>query len=92
MTRASGIRRCRCRRRHRTYRTFAKCIYRRAASVTGAGPYALLSRCGGFTVTLYGRRERADTDRGRRCGEWCVGRHRVVVLRLPALDPQEVLL
>jgi hypothetical protein len=42
-----------CRRRHRSYRTAAACIWKRAAWIAGDGPYASVSYCGVLTVALY---------------------------------------
>jgi hypothetical protein len=35
----------RCQRQHRSHRTLARCIWKRAAWNAGDGPYAVLDRC-----------------------------------------------
>lgn len=46
-------RRHNCSSQHRTARTFAKCVFRRAAWMVGDGPYALIAWCQVPTVSLW---------------------------------------
>lgn len=76
-----------CDRRHRSYRTTAACMFKRAAWISGEGPYALLAWCGTLTVTLH---ESETAARGTltalnrtACGHRCSARHEVVQIVLP---------
>ena len=66
----------------------ARCIWRRAVWIEGDGPYACVAYCGrGTTVSLHETVEQAraamrEIDR-LGCGGFCIGRHRVIELRLP---------
>lgn len=79
-------RRHRCASRHRTHRTLAKCMFRRAAWIAGTGPYALIAWCSTPTITLWPTAEAAETQcrslSRTACGGRCTGRHEVVVLAL----------
>ena len=73
-----------CERKHRTYRTLAKCIWPRAVWVVGEGPFALLAWCRDLTVTLHWDYDGAveakrliDSDA---CGGRCTNRHEIVKL------------
>lgn len=79
-------RRHNCTRRHRTYRTFAKCIWPRAEWILGDGPYATIAYCRVTTIELH-----ADLDAARcalavidstGCGGRCSRRHKLVQLEL----------
>jgi hypothetical protein len=73
-----------CERSHRTYRTLAKCIWRRAAWIAGEGPFALLAWCRALTVTLHATHD--DALEAKRtidlsaCGGRCTGRHEIIRL------------
>ena len=80
-----------CHRAHRSYPTLARCVWRRAEWVTGAGPYATLARCRVLTVQLHPTLAEAEAakrviDRsgcGGRCP--CTGAgHEIVRLADPA--------
>lgn len=62
-----------CNRHHRSYRTLAKCVWRRAAWISGDGPYALVAYCGETTVTLWSSAEAARTGH-EDGGGWCMGK------------------
>jgi hypothetical protein len=63
-----------CDRTHRTYRTLAKCIWRRAEWIAGDGPYATLAHCRVLTVELH-TTEAAARQALARIDEWgCGGR------------------
>ena len=73
-----------CPVRHRSWRTLAGCIWRRAEYVTGDGPWALLTLCPPLEVSLHQTEEEAVSmrqmlDRCGCCGS-CVGMHRIVNL------------
>lgn len=73
-----------CARQHRSYRTFARCVWPRAAWVAGDGPYAVVAYCKVTTVTLHATYERAAEakaaiDSGA-CGGRCIQRHEVLYL------------
>ena len=83
-TSAVAYRRHNCTRRHRTYSTFARCIWPRAAWVLGEGPYAVVAYCKVTTVTLH-----PDLDAARGaldfigdfgCGGRCTRRHKLIRL------------
>jgi len=78
-------RRHRCKRRHRSYRTLAKCIWRRAQWVKGEGPYAVLYHLGGLTVSLHEREVGAEAM--ARILERQYGQGRPRLARL--VDPKE---
>lgn len=69
------IRRCRCQRRHRSWRAFARCYFRGAAWVTGDGPFACISYCKAPTVTLWPTHEEATDAKDFidriACGGFC---------------------
>ena len=73
-----------CGRTHRGYQSLAECTWPDAAYVVGDGPFAVLSRCDLFTVSLYDtggearRRKQALDVRG--CGKTCEGRHDLACL------------
>lgn len=80
-------RRHNCTRTHRGYRTFAKCIWPRAAWISGTGPYAVVAYCRDITVTLHADIDAAqfalDTIDGGGCGGRCGRRHKLVRLEPP---------
>ena len=73
-----------CASRHRTWKTAAKCIWRRAAWITGDGRYALLAYCDVLTVTLWDDPTEAEERKAfidqYQCGHACTGRHEIVEL------------
>jgi hypothetical protein len=71
-----------CARSHRTYQTFARCVWRRAVWVRGEGPYAVLAHCRSLTIALYADLEDAEyakrlIDRTA-CGGRCTGDHEII--------------
>jgi hypothetical protein len=76
----------RCRKSHRTNRRLASCVRREAAWIIGTGPFALVARCGGVTVTLWKSMEAATESREfidrLGCGHACHGDHEIIQLRL----------
>ena len=76
-----------CTSRHRSYKTMATCIWKRAAWIVGNGPYATLAHCGVLTVTLHPTGEAAEVSKrtidDTACGHQCSGRHEIVELALP---------
>lgn len=46
---------CRCGRHHRNARTFAKCLWPNAASITGSGFIAFISICDDPVIVLFSR-------------------------------------
>lgn len=79
-------RRHRCARRHRTYATFAKCNWPRAAWIAGTGPFAVIAYCRVTTITLHHEVEDAQAALavidGGGCGGRCRRHHRLVRLEL----------
>ncbi len=76
---------CDCSVSHRSHTTMAKCIWKRAAWVSGAGPYALLAHCQVLTVTLHRTAEAAERSKegiDGACGHMCSSRHEIVELVL----------
>ena len=76
-----------CTRGHKSYSTFARCIWgKRAHWVIGEGPYALLAWCGGLTVSLHDTEDSALSDKAMidktGCGGHCNNDHRVLRLEL----------
>src|SRR5919198_1244890 len=60
-----------CGAKHRTYRTLAQCIWKRAEWIDGEGPYAVLAKCRKLTVTLHETVEGAEGyGTGRGVGHW----------------------
>jgi hypothetical protein len=84
-------RRHNCKRRHRSYRTLANCMWPRAVWVNGDGPYATLARCRVLTVALHASLDAAHAAK-RAIDQWgCGGRcpctgagHELVRLASPA--------
>ena len=78
-------RRHNCTRTHRTWTTFAKCVWPKALWVHGDGAYASVARCGrGTTIQLYsspiealGAKQLIDSHG---CGGLCQRRHEVIRL------------
>jgi hypothetical protein len=94
--RASGptpckvYRRHNCSARHRTARTMAKCVWRRAGWINWVDEdcqFALVAYCSVTTVTLWPTYEEAARQmeflNQWRCGHACHGAHEVVKLVLP---------
>lgn len=83
-----------CQARHRTFRTLAKCIWPRAAWISGNGRYALLARCRVLTVSLW--TDPAEAEASKRvidasaCGGLCrhAAGHEIVQLADPAMAGQ----
>ena len=87
-------RRHNCERSHRTYLTFAKCVFPRAIWIEGEGPWAVLAWCGRgptrsttLTVTLWATGPEANEALGpidsSGCGGGCTGRHEIILLEKP---------
>lgn len=78
--RVKVYRRCRCTRKHRTFRTWAVCAYPRAAWVVGEGEFALIAWCSTTTISLWPTLEGAHEALAGlgACGGRCVRRHEVV--------------
>lgn len=73
-----------CGRRHRDWRTYAKCVLR-PVWVAGRGPWASVSDCPrGRTIQLYAARDGAEKAKAfidrNACGGVCRRMHRVVFL------------
>ncbi len=87
-TTTSAARPCRrCGKRHACWYNLARCLYPKAAWISGEGPVALESHCGrrrDLTVTLHADVEDAEESRqsidDAGCGSRCVGAHRIVHL------------
>ncbi len=80
-----------CGRTHRGYQSLAECTWPDAAYVVGDGPFAVLSRCDLFTVSLYdtsgeARRRKQGLD-ANGCGKTCEGRHELAGLTGDAAAP-----
>lgn len=86
-----------CTRNHRTYATFAKCVWgRNLIWVQGEGQYASVSKCGlgpgipsyrrGVTVELHASEKEAENAKklidSTACGGLCSKQHEVVRLDL----------
>lgn len=78
-----------CERKHQTYSTLARCIWRRTAWIAGEGPFALLAWCQVLTVSLHESEDAAlESKRAidlSACGGRCTGRHEII--RLARSDP-----
>lgn len=76
-----------CSSSHRSYRTMAKCMWKRAVWVTGEGPFAVLAHCRVLSVTLHKTPEAAEAAKktidSTACGGACNGRHEIVEVCLP---------
>ena len=79
-------RRHNCSSKHRTFRTFARCVWPRAAWIAGAGPFAVVAFCRVTTVTLHDNVEDAQAALavidGGGCGGRCRRHHRLVRIEL----------
>ena len=77
-----GYSRCHCARKHRNYRTWAKCRWKEAAWVVGEGEFALLAWCRTLTVSLWGTEQRAGAEKDvidvLACGGACIRQHEIV--------------
>jgi len=76
-----------CNAKHRTYRTMAKCVWRRAAWIMGDGEYASVAWCHrGATVQLHATAGEAEQAKAiidaSACGGRCTRRHEVIRLVL----------
>ncbi|WP_415855636.1 hypothetical protein [Sinomonas sp. G460-2] len=71
-----------CGTRHRSVRTFAKCLYPRAAYHHGDGEYAVLNRCRKLRVNLFETEAEAQNYLAgiKTCFAGCVGAHELVHL------------
>jgi hypothetical protein len=49
-----------CPRTHKTFLSFARCVWPEARFLPGNGPYATVRGCGGVTVLLHPTLERAE--------------------------------
>jgi hypothetical protein len=82
-------RRHRCSAQHRTFRTFANCVWPRAAWVHGEGPFALVAYCGRrVTVSLHATADAAEENKWLIDDTACVGSccrsHEIIRLADPA--------
>lgn len=73
-----------CGRTHHGHQSLAECTWPEAAYIVGDGAYAVLARCGMFTVALYetdaeARRRKLVLDRSG-CAQVCEGHHEVATL------------
>lgn len=82
-----------CTRQHRTYKAFAKCVWPKAAWISGEGPYATVTRCphsvnlrGVITVMLHKSVEVAQHAlrevNNTGCGGQCIKKHELIELRM----------
>lgn len=80
-------RRHNCTRRHRTHRTFAKCIWPRAVWISGNAPLAVIAYCRDTTITLHhdleSARDALAVIDSTGCGGRCSRHHKLV-----RLEPQ----
>lgn len=80
-------RRHNCIRQHRTFRTFARCIWPRAVWIAGNGPYAVVAYCGVTTITLHADPDAAQealaTIDATGCGGRCSRHHKLIRLEIP---------
>lgn len=76
-----------CDRKHRTYSTLAKCLWKRACWIDGNGEYALLAHCRVLTVSLWTNLADAEASKrmidGSACGGQCYRRHEIIKITLP---------
>ena len=76
-----------CGGNHRTYRTYARCVWPRACWIVGDGPYAVLAHCRVLTVTLHPTAHQAEASKAvidrTACGGLCHNDHEVVRLERP---------
>jgi len=79
-------RRHHCERQHRTVKTFLRCAIPRHHWIAGEGSIALISWCGGPTISLWLDTEAAEDSKGwidtYKCGHACTGRHEIVRIEL----------
>jgi len=79
-----------CERRHRGYRTLARCMWRRAAWVSGEGAFALVARCGVITVSLWPTLAAAEESKrlidATACGGRCTRQHEIIKLERPRTE------
>jgi hypothetical protein len=77
-------RRHNCERRHRTWSTFAQCIWPRAVWIAGDGPYACVAYCRQTTVMLHrtavAAAEAKRTIDSDACGGRCWNNHEIIRL------------
>lgn len=75
---------CRCRRRHRTTQTFARCIWPNAEEVRGEGTYACVAFCDVTTITLWAEAQGANAAKDQidrtGCGHDCHRDHHIIDL------------
>lgn len=73
-----------CTAAHRTYRTWARCLWPHAHWIIGDGPFATVSRCRYRVLTVQLHRSEQDARvalgfiDGSGCGGACQGRHDLV--------------
>lgn len=79
----------RCSAHHRTHRTAARCIFRRAAWILGDGPFAVIAWCNVPTISLHSNPDAArgalETVNATGCGGRCQHRHDLVLIALDKL-------
>jgi hypothetical protein len=76
----------RCKRRHRLYRSLARCIWKRAEMIVSEGPYAVRLHGPNPDIWLFKQQQGAEYhaalfDRCG-CGPYCRGKHQVAQLVL----------
>lgn len=83
-TTAVTYRRHNCARAHRSYRTFAKCVWPRAAWISGTGAFAVVAYCRVTTITLHANANAAQealaTINATGCGGRCSRHHKLLRL------------
>jgi hypothetical protein len=76
-----------CDKTHRTYNALARCIFRpeRPYWIWGEGPFALICRCDGLTISLHQIEREALADKRQidraGCCSPCERRHEIVAIR-----------
>lgn len=87
------VTRHKCRARHRSGRSFAKCAYPRAV-VVGDGWVAVAVRCHLLRLELHETRAEAIERLGfladAGCSAWCRGRHELMVFQPAATTPRSL--
>lgn len=87
------VSRHKCRARHRTGRSFARCAYPRAV-VVGEGWVAVAVRCHLLRLELVASRaeaaQRLEVLAYTGCSAWCRGRHEMLVLQPASTTPRSL--
>ncbi len=66
------IKRCHCDRKHKSYVAKVRCIFPYAV-IFGDGPYAVLAKCGKWSVSLHTEPDKALSEYHGECGHVCMG-------------------